>query len=76
MTIGHGFLRLAEAGSFLPPLATVLVVARLCLSRLHLPASLCSTAITPLLRYYEGSVSFGARFFEPLAMNAAPCPQS
>ena len=30
---------------------------------LHLPASLGSTGITPLLGYYRGSVTFRARFF-------------
>jgi hypothetical protein len=30
---------------------------------LHLPTSLGSTGITPLLRYYGGSVTFRARFF-------------
>jgi hypothetical protein len=30
---------------------------------LHLPASLGSTGITPLPRYYRGSVTFRARFF-------------
>ena len=34
---------------------------------LHLPASLGSTGITPLLRYYGGSVTFRARFFGPSA---------
>jgi hypothetical protein len=34
---------------------------------LHLPASLGSTGITPLLRYYGGSVTFRARFFGPAA---------
>jgi hypothetical protein len=38
-----------------------------CLSRFHLPASLGSTGITPLLRYYGGSVTFRARFFGPSA---------
>jgi hypothetical protein len=38
-----------------------------CLSRFHLPAFLCSTCITPLLRSYEGSVTFRARFFGPSA---------
>jgi hypothetical protein len=32
---------------------------------LHLPASLGSTGITPLLRYYRGSVTFRARYGEP-----------
>jgi hypothetical protein len=30
---------------------------------LHLPTSLGSTGITPLLRYYGGSVTFRARLF-------------
>jgi hypothetical protein len=30
---------------------------------LHLPTSLDSTGITPLQRYYGGSVTFRARFF-------------
>ena len=54
----HGSLRLVEP---LPALPTVFVPWG-CLSRFHLPASLGSTGITPLLRYYGGSVTFQARF--------------
>ena len=41
------------------------VFLRSFVQRLHLPASLDSTGITPLLRYYGGSVTFRARFFGP-----------
>jgi hypothetical protein len=58
---GHGSLRLVEP---LPALPTVFVPV-FCLSRFHLPASLGSTGITPLLGYYGGSVTFRARFFGP-----------
>jgi len=58
MPSGHGSLRLVEP---LPALPTVFVPWG-CLSRFHLPASLGSTGITPLLRYYGGSVTFQARF--------------
>jgi hypothetical protein len=51
--IGLGFLLVVEP---LPALSRV-VVPSLCLSPFHLPASLGSTGITPLLRYYEGSVT-------------------
>ncbi len=61
MPNGHRSLRLVEP---LPALPTVFVPL-FCLSRFHLPASLGSTGITPLLRYYEGSVTFRARFFGP-----------
>ena len=54
MPIGHGSLPLVEPSRALP---TVFVPV-FCLSRFHLPASLCSTGITPLLRSYEGSVTF------------------
>ena len=44
---------------------------------LHLPAFLCSTGITPFLRYYEGSVPFGYGSSDPLpVMNAVPFPNS
>src|SRR5262249_44759065 len=54
MPIEHGSLRLVEP---LPALPTVFVPL-FCLSRFHLPTSLGSTGITPLLRYYRGSVTF------------------
>ena len=41
------------------------VFLRAFVQRLHLPASLDSTGITPLLRYYEGSVTSRAQFFGP-----------
>src|SRR5271165_5049083 len=41
------------------------VFLRTFVQRLHLPASLDSTGITPLLRYYGGSVTSRAEFFGP-----------
>jgi hypothetical protein len=41
------------------------VFLRSFVQRLHLPASLGSTGITPLLRYYGGSVTSRAQFFGP-----------
>ena len=41
------------------------VFLRAFVQRLHLPASLDSTGITPLLRYYGGSVTSRAQFFGP-----------
>ena len=61
MPTGLGFLPLVEP---FPALSRV-VVPSFCLSRLHLPASLGSAGITPLPRYYRGSVTFRARFFGP-----------
>jgi hypothetical protein len=61
MPIGLGCLLLVEP---FPALSEV-VVPSLCLSRFHLPASLDSTGITPLLRYYGGSVTSRAQFFGP-----------
>jgi hypothetical protein len=49
-----------------PALARV-VLPSFCLSRFHLPASLGSTGLTPLLCYYEGSVTSRAQFFGPRA---------
>src|SRR5260370_24863757 len=63
MPIGHGSLHLVEPFRALP----TGFVPVFCLSRFHLPASLCSTGITPLLRSYEGSVTFRVRFFGPSA---------
>jgi len=65
MPIGHGSLRLVEPSRAL----SAVFVPVFCLSRFPLPASLDSTGITPLLRYYEGSVTFRARFFGPSAVN-------
>src|SRR6266446_1003417 len=59
--IGLGFLPLVEPFPALPRV----VVPSLYLSRFHLPASLGSTGITPLLCYYEGSVTSRAQFFGP-----------
>jgi hypothetical protein len=44
----------------------------------HVPASLCSTGVTPLLRSYGGSVTFRARLFESLTaiMNSVAVPGS
>jgi hypothetical protein len=41
------------------------VFLRAFVQRLHLPASLDSTGITPFLRYYGGSVTSRAQFFGP-----------
>jgi hypothetical protein len=74
--IGLGSLRLAEARALALPLATV-SLACLFLSRFHLPVPLGSIPITGLLRYYEDSDAFRARFFGPAqAMNAASLPGS
>src|SRR5208337_3004681 len=62
MPIGLGFLPLVEPFRALPRV----VVPSFCLSRFHLPASLDSTGITPLLRYYGGSVTSRVQFFGPL----------
>jgi hypothetical protein len=56
-----GFLPLVEPFPALPRV----VVPPFGFSRFHLPTSLGSTVITPLPRYYEGSVTFRARFFGP-----------
>jgi hypothetical protein len=56
---GLGCLSLVES---FPALSRV-VVPSFSLSRFHLPASLDSTGITPLLRYYGGSVTSRAQFF-------------
>jgi hypothetical protein len=58
MPIGLGCLPLVEPLRALPRV----VLVSLCLSRFHLPASLDSTGITPLLRYYRGSVTFRLKF--------------
>jgi hypothetical protein len=63
MPTGHVFLRLVEPFRALP----TMFVPVFRLSRFHLPASLGSTGITPLPRYYEGSVTFRVRFFGPSA---------
>jgi hypothetical protein len=59
MPTGLGCLPLVEP---FPALSRV-VVPSFCLSRFHLPASLGSTSITSLLRYYGGSVTSRAQFF-------------
>jgi hypothetical protein len=41
--------------------------------RLHLPASLDSTGITPLLRYYGGSVTSRVQFFGPSTPDHERC---
>jgi|SRR5260221_10195988 hypothetical protein len=56
---GLGSFPLVES---LPTLSRVLVPWAFP-SRFHLPASLGSTGITPLLCYYEGSVTSRAQFF-------------
>src|ERR1700726_237650 len=61
MPIGLGSLPLVEPF----PALTRVVVPSFCLSRFHLPASLDSTGVTPLLRYYGGSVTSRAQFFGP-----------
>ena len=61
MPTGLGCLPLV--GPF--PALTRVVVPSFYLSRFHLPASLDSTGITPLLRYYGGSVTSRAQFFGP-----------
>src|SRR5271154_7612146 len=61
MPTGLGCLPLVEPF----PALTRVVVPPFCLSRFHLPASLDSTGITPLLRYYGGSVTSRAQFFGP-----------
>src|ERR1700751_2273016 len=63
MPSGHESLQLVDPSR---DLSSVFVPV-FCLSRFHLPASLCSTAVTPFLRYYGGSVTFRARFFGPSA---------
>jgi len=61
MPTGLGCLPLVEPF----PALTRVVVPSFYLSRSHLPASLGSTGITPLLRYYGGSVTSRAQFFGP-----------
>ena len=73
---GLGPLRLVQARAFPRPLSAVFV-AILSPSRFHLPVPLGSIPITGLLRYYEDSDAFRARFFGPSqAMNAASLPGS
>jgi len=72
MPSGHGFLRLVEPLSALPTVFVPLV----CLSRFHLPASLYSAGITPLLRYYGGSVTSRAQFFGPFDHERCSFPGS
>ena len=61
MPTGLGCLPLVEPFPALPRV----VVPLFCLSRFHLPASLGSTGITPLPRYYGGSVTSRVQFFGP-----------
>lgn len=73
---GLGSLRLAEAQALARPVAAV-SFASLSPSRFHLPVPLGSIPITGLLRYYEDSDAFRARFFGPSqAMNAVSLPGS
>ena len=69
MPTGLGCLPLVEPF----PALTRVVVPSFCLSRFHLPASLDATGITPLLRYYGGSVTSRAQFFGPSTTDHERC---